>query len=189
MDITVTTKPHEDYGDIKTQCEDLFSRINETTFCKHKSHRTTLAEQKQPFIEERDTLKKQIQKILEQNTQWEKYNKNRQRYNSLVVGLDHLEDSMAVREVNDCRDPSKHSSPHKCDYCGWTLEKIYREFDMIDKQIDNDEGTKTKDVIKEVKKIYNCYLYGPKNTKNKRKEQQQEYKQKIKELYDKITSP
>lgn len=189
VDITVTTKPHEDYGDIKEQYDDLFSRINETTFCKHKSHRITLAEQKQPFIEERDTLKKRIQRILRQNTQWGKYNKNLQRYDSLIVGLDHLEDSMAVREVEDCRDPSKHSSSHKCDYCDWTLEIIYNEFDLIDKRIDNDKRTKTKDVIKKVNKIYNCYLYGPKNTKNKRKEQQQEYKQKIEQLYKKITFP
>lgn len=188
VNITVTTKPHEDYADIKKQCEDLFSRINETTFCMHKSHNPKLAEQEQPFIEKRDTLKKQIQRILQQNTQWGKYNKNRQRYDSLIVGLDHLEDSMAAREVKDCRDHSRHTSPHKkCDYCDWTLKEIYNKFDFIYKLID--DGKTKDDVIKEVRKIYNCYQNGPKNTKNKRKEQQQEYKQKIEQLYKEITSP
>ena len=184
--ITVESETHKEYERLRQRCDSLFEAINDTIFCTHRLHRPNLANQKEPYLKIRDNIRDEISAIL-RNNDWPKDNINRIRYNDLTDRLDEVEEELQLNEVDDCGDAKKHVAAHSCGYCTWTFKQIYDRLDRYNKQLDNGDVTKAE-VIKDVKQLYKCYQNGPKTTSNKRKEQQQQYKTKIEDLYKKINS-
>ena len=185
LNITVENKIDEEYDRLSQQCDSLIQCINNATFCRHKLHHPKLEKQKEPYLQTRNDLIERIEAMLE-NSNWAEGSRNYKLYHALDDKLDDIEDMMEDREVDDCGDAKKHVAPHSCSYCQWTLKQIYSKLDRYNKQLDLGDVSKDN-VIKDVKILYKCYQYGPKNASNKRKEQQQ-YKTKIEDLYKKINS-
>lgn len=184
--ITVENQARKDYERLRQRCDSLFDAINDTIFCLHKSHRPSLDKQKEPYLKTRDNIRDEIRATLDNNN-WPKDHINRKRYDELINKLDEVEEEIHLNEVEDCGDAKIHVPVHNCNYCKWTFKQIYDRLDRYNKQIDNGDVTKAE-VIKEVKQLYKCYQSGPKTASNKRKEQLQQYKSKIEDLYKKINS-
>lgn len=184
--ITVESEIDKEYEQLSRQCDSLINCIDNATFCRHKLHHPKLEKQKEAYLQTRNDLQDRIETILDNNN-WAKGSRNYRLYHALDDKLDDIEDMIEDREVDDCGDAKKHVAPHSCNYCKWTLKQIHNQLDRYNKQLDNGDKTKAE-VTKEVKQLYKCYQYGPKTASNKRKEQQQQYKTKIEDLYKKINS-
>lgn len=186
--ITVENPVHEDYEGLKSRCDSLMWAIDRSVFCMHKLHRPELFQQEEPFFQKRDEIKDEITRVLIMNA-WPSNSKNYRLFNELKARVDSVDYFIELAEVENCGDSSKHIHipPHSCDYCSWTLKQIYDKLDLYNKQLDNGDITK-ESVQKEVKDLYKCFSYGPKTKANQRREQQQQYKEKIKGLYGKINS-
>ncbi len=187
LSVMIETEIQKDYNRLYAKCDSLINATNDAVFCKNKLHHPSLTEQEEPYLKTRDSIRDDVRRILREYGYWSDNNRNRQNFQNLLMRLDSIDDLIAEGEVENCGDSKKHYAPHECDYCTLTLKQIYNKLDLYNKRLDNDKVSK-EDVKKDVGKLYKCYRNGPKNASNKRKEQMQQYKTKIEDLYKKINS-
>lgn len=184
--ITVENPIHEDYFRLSRSCDSLMEAIDRSVFCLHKLHRPELFQQEEPFFQKRDEIKDEIARVLKMNS-WPVNSKNYVLFNELDARVDSADYFIELAEVENCGDAKSHVPPHSCSYCSWTMKQIHSRFDLYNKQLDNGDITK-ESVQQEVNALYKCYRFGPKTKANQRKEEQKQYQEKIKRLYEKINS-
>lgn len=167
------TEDAPEYVSLKIAVEDYIKSVNDAPpFCRNKKHFPSLEEQQKPYKEKGDSLLKVINNVLKEGGlvhQDKKY----QAYYALKLQLDkvNLDDY-----TYDC---GKHKSKHSCNYCKWSAQRIYHEFDDTYQQLR--AGKLDKDAaVKKAKSLNTCYQ---KNTKRKK---DSDYTEKISLFYDRI---
>ena len=148
LEIEVSLRPDENQLRIAEKCRLFLEEYEDIVICKNKRHRPSLEEQKEEYQKRLDSLKFQIDSIIDRNYWKYKddksniFNVYRERLNSL--NLD--------EKVKDC---GKHAVYHKCSYCKSTLQEIRHMLDDIYQQIDTDR-VKKSDVIRKASTMFDC---------------------------------
>lgn len=162
-----------EYVSIKKEVEDFIKSVDEATFCDNKNHKPSLRLQQKQYKEKRDSLIDKINLTLQNHREWFKVDQPHIKYTELSNRLENVD---LDAHISDC---GKHKSKHSCNYCKWSAQRIYHEFDDTYQQLR--AGKLDKDAaVKKAKSLNTCYQ---KNTKRKK---DSDYTEKISLFYDRI---
>lgn len=181
LTIKIEEEPNPEYNRLEEESRELITEISEQTFCKHKSHRPKLNEQKEPYIIAIIDLQDEI---LDKKAELPKYSNYREKYDLLWKQLNEIDlskyESYCEKHSGIIIDPPIHH----CKYCNKTLEEIGATLDNLYKRLDLGKIEK-KDAVNEVNMIQKC-LKSNSKLASEWKSCTTGYKKSIEELCNKI---
>ena len=174
------------YDELKTNCDSLREAVNSAIekeeFCTNPLHRPSFDVQTEKYTEAIQELRNRVRSSL---NELPKESKKYDRYNALAVSLYQMEDALQQykSEQHDCG--KNHVRKHSCNYCKLSLEQIYNRLSAI--YIDLYNGTvQRSDVMKEVEALYKCSSDPTCEKHSKQWKNNDPFKAKIIEFYNKI---
>lgn len=155
LKIDTELKPSQEYLSLKAQYDALAKEYNKG-FCNNSKHRPVLAKQIEAFQKKADDLKAKIDAAISQHG-WAPGAGGYQRYANMKDDIDRNLDPQKL--IRDCGRHSVNTG-HQCQYCSWSLSRIYQEMDRIYRTIYNSsdrKATKASNLSK-VNALYQCCI-------------------------------
>ncbi|WP_455663859.1 hypothetical protein [Phocaeicola sp.] len=181
LNIEVELKPDEVYLNLNGAYDDLVKELADTVFCTNKRHRPSLEKQKEPYIAQIDSLKKEIDEVIARHN-WMSTDKGYKLYDELKCKLDSI--NLDERE-GDC---GKHTYSHRCKYCSLSLQQIYHKLDDYYQKIysSSDRKAAKSQVMNDVNLLYRCCTDATCKRHAREWRKGGEYKSKIIDRYNRI---
>jgi hypothetical protein len=153
LHITAEMRPSQEYLNLESAYQTLKNDVNATTFCTNRAHRPSGTErQMEPYKQRLDALLAQIDAAIAQRGG--ENSQAARRYVTLRRNV--TTDIVLENHVGDC---GRHNrAAHQCQYCSWSLSRIYQEMDRIYRTIYNSndrQATKQANMAK-VNAMYQC---------------------------------
>ncbi len=182
LPITVQMTDPE-YDSFYEEYQRLKKDIKEARLCKHPRHRPTFQEQAKPFEERKATLWKEINSITKERFNTYSDEKLRQLRDDSIASID-----IRSLAVENCGDSHVYSTPHRCKYCGYSLEQIYNKLDKYYRKLYNINNRKElkASIIDDINLLYRCCT--DKRCRNHSNAwKTSEYAPKITDIYQRIS--
>lgn len=177
------TENDPEYVATKKSVDDFIASLKGVSFCNHKKHKPSLAQQQKPYIEKRDSLIQVIANIVESNG-WMSDIAPSKAYQGL---REQLEGINFKQYIHDCGNhyppptPPTPPTPKSCSYCGMSAQQISHQLEDIYIQLRN--GKISKDAaVKKARGLYNCYQ------KHDKRKKDGSFGGKISKYYNAITN-
>ncbi|MBQ9355937.1 MAG: hypothetical protein IJT98_01405 [Prevotella sp.] len=153
LHITAEMRPSQEYLNMENAYQTLKNEVNATTFCTNRAHRPSGTErQMEPYKQRLDALLAQIDAAISQRGGQDA--PQARRYVNLRSNV--TRDIVLENHVGDC---GRHNrATHQCQYCSWSLSRIYQEMDRIYRTIynSNDRQAAKQANMAKVNALYQC---------------------------------
>ena len=155
LHITAELKPSQEYLNMQSAVETLKRDVQGTTFCNNRAHRPqSIERQMEPYKQRLDALMAQIDGAIASRGGADAA--SARRYVALKNDL--TTNVVLENRVGDCGRHNVPRTGHQCQYCSWSLSRIYQEMDRIYRTIYNSsdrQATKAANMAK-VNALYQC---------------------------------
>lgn len=181
MPITVQMSDRE-WDHFNEEYQRLKKDIQEAKLCKNPRHRPTFQEQAKPFEEKRTKLLEEIGNIIDKRF----YNHSDEKLKQLRNSISSID--IRSLAVENCGDSHVYSTPHRCKYCGYSLEQIYNKLDKYYLKLYNSNNRKElkASIIDDINLLYRCCT--DKRCRNHSNAwKTSEYAPKITDIYQRIS--
>lgn len=166
------------YVKTKNAVDGFISSLNGVRFCYNKRHSPSLKEQQRPYQEEKDSLAKVINSILEIHYEWMSTDAPHIAYSLLLSRLNKVK---LNNMTHDCGEHKVKSKGHNCGFCSLSAQEIYQRLDDLYQQLYAGKLTKER-AMETAKSLYNCYQ------QNKKRKKDSSYGTKISRFYNSIAN-
>lgn len=149
---------HDSIADIIIEnYNNLIYEIENRHFCNNSKHEPTIEKQKEEYQLQIDTLKQQLDSIIEKGS-YNSYTKG--YYEEQKSYMYHNIDSMDLT-IQDCNQHTEKREKRviqrrRCDYCNLSLKKIREDLEKIRLSLYGKTEEEKTQIIRTVKTMYNC---------------------------------